>query len=62
MSSKRRLRRSACEGKLRYASSAQARAAIYHQTAKWHGHMSTYTCPHCGHVHIGHTPPPHRQR
>lgn len=56
MSSKRRLRRKSCEGKQRYASHVQAHAAISAQAWKWRGHMSAYTCPHCGRVHIGHTP------
>ena len=56
MASKRRLRRRACEGKIRYASLVQARTAIYHQADKWRGRMSAYKCPHCGHIHIGHTP------
>mgnify|MGYP001617140279 FL=1 len=56
MASKRRLRRRACEGKLRYVSHAQAHAAISAQTWKWTAHMSAYPCPHCGRYHIGHTP------
>ena len=52
MSSKRRLRRKAC-GKVRYASTQDAQAAIRHAYRRGEK-VHPYPCPHCGGVHIGH--------
>lgn len=56
MSSKRRLRRNACDGKRRYPDRSAANSAIWHQRARWTARMNAYHCPHCGYYHIGHTP------
>ncbi len=56
MSSKRRIRRRSCEGKIPYATSEAAKTAIYAQRHKWTARMNAYPCPFCGQYHIGHAP------
>lgn len=54
MASKRRLRRKACEGKIRHEDKVTAdRHAAW---ARWRSksHIAAYQCPHCGGFHIGH--------
>lgn len=58
MSSKRRLRRAKCTGKVRHADEAAAKQAIYKLTRKMTGalgHMQPYRCGLCGGWHIGHS-------
>lgn len=63
MASKRRLRRKACTGKVRFASQDDALAAIKAMIRK-HGRgigvMTPYRCPFCNGFHFGH--PPRRVR
>lgn len=57
MSSKRRVRRRACEGKQRYASSVEGNTAIWSVSRKgYKGHMQVYKCKFCGSYHIGRAP------
>lgn len=58
MSSKRAQRRKACTGKQRFASQAEAQAAIRDLTrAKgWQGHLLPYRCAFCNGYHYGHAP------
>ena len=56
MSSKRRIRRRSCEGKIPYATSETAKTAIYAQPHKWTARMNAYPCSFCGQHHIGHAP------
>lgn len=54
MSSKRRVRRKACEGKVRYETFAQARSAAFlrsRDTGEW---IVPYRCRFGKHYHIGH--------
>lgn len=56
MSSKRRLRRKACKGKVRHATidAGQAAIAALNRQRGWQGRMNAYHCRWCGGVHIGH--------
>lgn len=58
MSSKRRIRRSACTGKLRFTSQGDAQAAMnaLHHRKGYQGYMTPYRCPFCGGYHFGHPP------
>lgn len=51
MSSKRRLRRKACEGKVRYLTHADACTVLSRLNRR---ELNAYRCPHCGWYHIGH--------
>lgn len=59
MSSKRRQRRKACHGKVRYQARAAAAASAKTTTGGRHW-LHAYHCPHCTGWHIGH--PTGRQR
>ena len=58
MSSKRRIRRRSCEGKHRYTTAKDARAAIsgLHRRKGDQGYMQAYHCSFCGGFHFGHPP------
>lgn len=61
MASKRRLRRNACTGKVRYTTSLDAQhaaAAAGRRTGAW---IVAYGCRFCGGHHIGHPPAHVRQ-
>jgi len=61
MASKRRLRRNACTGKIRYSTSLEAQhaaAAACRRSASW---IVAYGCRFCGGHHIGHPPKNVRQ-
>ena len=53
MSSKRAIRRRACEGKLRYASAAEAEAARK-RARRRRALVEGYRCPFCSGYHVGH--------
>lgn len=59
MSSKRRLRRNACDGKVRYTSFPEARHAM-HSVIRHMGNggwpMEPYHCEFCKGFHFGHVP------
>lgn len=63
MASKRRLRRNACTGKVRYATQDQALSALqgFTRTRGWHGYMTPYRCAFCNGFHFGHPPKHVRQ-
>lgn len=50
MASKRRLRRKACEGKIRYKTMEDAQKVAKRLK------LNSYRCPHCSGIHNGHTP------
>jgi hypothetical protein len=54
MSSKRHLRRSRCERKIKYRTAGEARAAAKEIAARHGDLMSVYPCG--SHWHLGHTP------
>lgn len=54
MSSKRRLRRKACQGKQRYNKHEQAAFAAHRVRQSTGEHIHAYLCPHCNGYHIGH--------
>jgi hypothetical protein len=56
MSSKRHLRRKACENKIQYFSVGAAYQTIKYYTKKGKDVMQPYKCRFCGWYHIGHTP------
>src|SRR4051794_14946555 len=56
LSSKRRRRRSACEGKRKYLTSADATAAAAVLTKSSGQKVVPYRCPFCRRWHIGHPP------
>lgn len=58
MSSKRAIRRRACNGKVRHASAQDAHAAMkhLHRDKGDQGAMNAYHCQFCGGYHIGHRP------
>lgn len=58
MSSKRRIRGSACLGKLRYTSQGDAQAAMkaLHHRKGYQGSMTPYRCEVCGGYHFCHPP------
>lgn len=57
MSSKRRLRRKSCEGKIRHVDAGAAQAALTAlvRNKGWQGPMNPYKCRFCGGWHIGHS-------
>lgn len=59
MASKRRIRRQACAGKRRYASSVEGNTAIWSANRNgYRGYMQVYKCKFCGSYHIGHAAVP----
>jgi hypothetical protein len=54
MSSRRRLRRKACEGKMRHETQAQAVAHAIHLYRKTGEQMQSYHCRFCRRWHVGH--------
>lgn len=55
LSSKRRIRRKACQGKKAYRTTEEANKAAAHLRA--HGeNVHSYHCPHCHQFHCGHIP------
>lgn len=56
MSSKRRVRRKQCSGKVRHSDIRAAKRALFLLTRSkgYTGHMNTYRCRFCGGYHIGH--------
>lgn len=63
MSSKRAIKRRACEGKVRYTSQKAAQAAIgrLRRNTGTTGWFSAYRCERCGNFHFGHAPRQVRQ-
>lgn len=59
MASKRRLRRKACEAKIRHATLEGALIARKRTPGRYE--MIAYKCPHCSGFHIGHPPARVRQ-
>lgn len=57
MSSKRRIRRKACKGKIRHADAASAWSALsaLNRNKGYQGPMNAYACRFCGGWHIGHS-------
>lgn len=57
MSSKRAIRRRACDGKVRHETSWEARKAIRDLNRKrgYQGPMNAYKCKFCGGFHVGHS-------
>lgn len=55
MSSKRGVRRKACEGKIKYPDSASAKKVIWYMKHK-DGWLNVYKCKFCHCYHIGHAP------
>lgn len=56
MASKRGIRRRRCVGKHRYDDAALAARDAADLSRKERAHVSHYRCPHCGGIHVGHTP------
>ena len=58
MSSKRRLRRKSCTGKLQFPTQDAALSAIKALTRSkgWQGLLVPYRCSFCGQFHFGHPP------
>ena len=56
MASKRRLRRKACDGKIKHATMQDAMLAAKLSSKKFNGRISAYKCQYCGSFHVGHTP------
>lgn len=56
MSSKRRIRRNACQGKKQYTDKAEADRACRVLFAKERWPMTVYRCQFCGAWHVGHMP------
>lgn len=56
MSSKRRIRRKSCTGKVRHASVEAGQREIHrlHRAHGYDGRMNCYRCPFCNGWHIGH--------
>ncbi len=60
VASKRRLRRKACDGKIRHATIQDAKRTIYELNRKdaingqHRGRMNAYYCKFCAGVHVGH--------
>ena len=58
MASKRRIRRKACEGKIRYENQKDAELArnhVFYKNPKiHHSFLNVYRCKFCGFYHIGH--------
>lgn len=62
MSSKRAMRRSACDGKIRHETlqgAASHRNGLYHRKGE-QGTLDIYRCQFCGGWHIGHKSRKHR--
>lgn len=62
MASKRRLRRKACEGKVRYKSSKSAHNEAMRRSRMTGHRLNSYRCEFCGGHHIGHMPYKIKQR
>jgi hypothetical protein len=56
MSSKRHLRRSKCERKIKYRTAGEARAAAKVIVSRYDDHMVPYPCEFGEHWHLGHAP------
>lgn len=56
MSSKRRIRRKSCKGKVRHTCLEHAHAALRALRKVDEDRMSAYRCQFCGGFHVGHTP------
>lgn len=56
MSSKRRIRRLSCKGKVRHLSAQAGHAALRSLRRRDDDAMSVYACRFCGGWHVGHTP------
>lgn len=56
MSSKRHIRRSKCERKIRYGSPGQARAAARRYAELGGDLLNAYPCEYGSHWHLGHAP------
>jgi rubrerythrin len=56
MASKRGIRRRRCLGKHRYQDPAHAARDAADLSRKERAPVSHYRCPHCGFIHVGHTP------
>ncbi len=56
MSSKRRIRRKSCKGKVRHESAQHAWAHVRALRKRDDDRMNTYHCQFCGGWHVGHTP------
>jgi len=50
MASKRRQRAKSCQGKVKYSRETEA----YKRRSRTQEHIIHYSCPFCGHFHIGH--------
>lgn len=61
MASKRRLRRRACLGKVRYSIGSVAQEAARKTSGLVHSRLLAYKCVYCNGYHIGHTPARLRQ-
>lgn len=61
MASKRRLRRKACTGKVRYETAQAAQHAATAACRRAHAWIVAYGCRFCGGHHIGHPPKNVRQ-
>lgn len=61
MASKRRLRRNACTGKVRFDNASDAQAAATAACRRAHAWIVAYGCRFCGGHHIGHPPKNVRQ-
>jgi len=56
VASKRRLRRKACDGKIRHEDRATADRHAAWACWKYKAKIAAYRCPHCGGYHVGHPP------
>ena len=56
MSSKRRLRRKGCEGKVRHASKSDGDYAAHLARQKYRDGLFAYRCRFCRGYHVGHRP------
>ena len=58
MSSKRRIRRNACDGKVRYETAEEAwrRITDMKWERTWNPRLVAYHCQFCGGYHVGHQP------
>jgi hypothetical protein len=54
MASKRRLRRNACDDKVRHLTMTDANAAAYFTRKKFNSFVRAYGCKFCGGFHVGH--------
>ena len=56
MASKRAARRKSCDGKIRYATGAEATAEACRLRRRSHWPMQAYRCQFCHGYHVGHMP------